>query len=89
MRRSVNVLADTLANEGVGKEFLELDDTWINILDGELRKDYNHLATKDREGGLSMEGQIKDDIARPRGRYAGPRKDRMAQQSDTIHHARL
>jgi hypothetical protein len=46
VRRSANGLAGRLANEGVGKEGLEIDTTWINILNGQLRIDYIHLATK-------------------------------------------
>jgi ribonuclease HI len=78
VRRSANALADRLANEGVDKEGPELDDTWINIPSGQLRTDCNHLAEKYREGSLSMEGHIEEDIARPLGRYAGPRKNMIA-----------
>jgi hypothetical protein len=67
------VLADRLANKGVGKEGPELDNTWINIPYGKLRKYCNHLAAKDREGNLSMEGHIEEDNARTRGRGADPR----------------
>jgi hypothetical protein len=72
VRRSANALADRLANEGVRKEGLELDNTWISILDGQLRTDYNNLEEKYHEGSLSIEGHIEEDIARPRRRYAGP-----------------
>jgi hypothetical protein len=71
--RSVNGLADRLANEGVGKEGLELDTTWINIPNGQLRTDCIQLATKDHEGSLSKEGHIEEGSARPSGRHAGPR----------------
>jgi hypothetical protein len=69
---------DRLANEGVGKEGLELDTTWINILNGQLRTDYIQLATKDREGSLSKEGHIKEGSARPSGRHTGPRQDMIS-----------
>ena len=71
--KSTNALADRLANEGVGKEGMELDDTWINILDGQLITDCNHLVAKDCEDMLSMEGHIGEDIVRPHERHAGPR----------------
>jgi hypothetical protein len=71
VRRSVNALVDMLANEGVGKEGPKLDDTWINILSGQLRTDCSHLVAKYREGSLSMEGHIEEDIARPCKRYMG------------------
>jgi hypothetical protein len=72
VRRSANALVDMLTNKGVGKDSPKLDDTWINILDGQLRTDCNHLAVKDCEDKLSMESHIKEDIARPRGSYASP-----------------
>ena len=78
MHRSMNALLDRLSNKGVHKEVSELDDTWINILSGKLRTDYSELAAKDREGSLSMEGHIEEDIARPLKKYTGPRKNRVA-----------
>jgi hypothetical protein len=73
VRRPANVLENKITNEGVDKDGLELDNTWFSIPGGKLRKDCNHLAEKDHEGRLSMEGHIKEDIARPHGRYVGPR----------------
>jgi hypothetical protein len=78
VRRSANSLADRLTNERVGKEGPELDNIWIDIPSRQLKTDYNHLAAKDREGSLSMEGHIEEDIARPLGRYAGPRQNMIA-----------
>jgi hypothetical protein len=66
---------------------MELDDTWINILDGQLITDCNHLVAKYCEDRLSMEGHIEEDIERPHERYAGPRKERIAQYSNTNHHS--
>ena len=65
---------DKLANEGIGKEGLELDTTWINIPNGQLRSDCIHLVTKDREGRLSKEGHIEKGSTRPSGRHVGPRR---------------
>jgi ribonuclease HI len=73
VHRSVNSLVDRIATEGVGKEGPELDDTWIIISSRKLRTNCNHLAAKDHEGSLSMEGHIEEDIARPLGRYEGSR----------------
>jgi len=85
----VSECTDRLSKEGVDKEGLELNDTWIRIPDWQLKTDYNHLAEKYCEGRLSMEDHINEDIARPCGRYASPRQERIAQYSNTDHHARL
>jgi ribonuclease HI len=74
VHNSANALVARLTNEGVSKEDLELEDTWINILSRQLRTDCNHMAEKYCEGSLSMEGHIEEDIARPHGRYVGTRQ---------------
>jgi hypothetical protein len=81
-------LGDRLANEGFGKEGLELDTTWINTPNGQLKTDYIHLVTKDPEGSLSKEGHIEKGSARPSGRHARPRQDMIFEHSVTNDHAR-
>jgi ribonuclease HI len=78
VHRSVNDLADRLANEGLGKEGLELDTIWINIPNGQLRIDCIQLVTKDREGNLSKEGHIEEGSARLSGRHTRRRTDMTA-----------
>jgi ribonuclease HI len=70
--RSTNGLVDRISNEGVSKEGLELDTTWINILEGQFRMDCTNLATKYRENNLSKEGHIEEGNERPNGRLEGP-----------------
>jgi hypothetical protein len=73
VRRSGNGLADKITNEGVSKEALELDTTWINIPKGQFRIDCIQLATKGHDGSLRKEGHIEDGSERPSGRHEGPR----------------
>jgi ribonuclease HI len=81
--RSANGLVDRLANEGVGKEGLELDTTWISIPNGQIRTECIQLATIDHEGSLSEEGRIEEGS----GRHARPRQDMIASHSATNYHA--
>jgi hypothetical protein len=87
VHRSTNGMADKLANEGANKEGLELDTTWINIPNGQLRTNCIQLATKDRESRLSKEGHIKKGSARPNDGHAKPRQDMIVEHSVTNQHA--
>jgi hypothetical protein len=61
VRRMKNALMDRLANEGVNKDGLELDEAYTRIPRGKLRTDCIHLATKDHGGRFRIERHIEED----------------------------
>jgi hypothetical protein len=60
VQRSINGLANRIANEGVDKKGLELDTIWSNILNGQFRTDCIQLAAKDYDDNRSTNDHIKD-----------------------------
>jgi hypothetical protein len=61
IRRSANVLADTLTNEGVNREGNVLDEVWSIIPRGQLRSDCIHLVEQDHGGSFRDDHQIGED----------------------------
>ena len=59
VRRSLNGLTDRISNEGVDREGLKLDATWINIPSGKSWPDCIQLVTKDYDDSRSTGDHIE------------------------------